>query len=133
MQEKEVSLNGSIPHRYPSQVLSVVVTQARNLSSVHLSFDNPLEDRELFLSALASSALSYSSTRLLSSCTPIWRWYMVMLGSVFKSQSVAEFAVGSSESEGVPCLGLVVLHQILVKARPKIRLGSKEVELRSKI
>ena len=55
---------------------------------------------------------------------------MVMLGSVFKSQSVAEFAVESSESEGVPCLGLVVLHQILVKARPKIRLGSKEVELR---
>lgn len=55
---------------------------------------------------------------------------MVMLGSVFKSQRVAEFAVGSSESERVPCLGLVVLHQILVKAGPQMRLGSKEVELR---
>lgn len=55
---------------------------------------------------------------------------MVMLESVFKSQSIAEFAVGSSESEGVPCLGLVVLHQIFVKAGPKMRLGSKEVELR---
>lgn len=52
-----------------------------------------------------------------------------MLESVFKSQSIAEFAV-EAESEGVPCLGLVVLHQIFVKAGPKMRLGSKEVELR---
>ena len=98
MREKEVSLNGSIPHHYPSQVLSVVVTQERNVSSVHLSFDHLLKGRELLLSAFASSALSfYASVHLLSPCTPIWRWYLVMLGGVFKSQSVAEFRVVSSE------------------------------------
>ena len=71
MREKEVSLNGSVPHHYPSQVLSVVVTQERNVSSVHLSFDHLLKGRELLLSAFASSALSFCPLLICPSAFPV--------------------------------------------------------------